>query len=99
PSGASAVASTAISGRLKSKNAESAAKNEGSPAHAGPAAGSEAVTHPIRPLRASDVHDSRVRRITTITPDMVCPKPHDPSPRPIECPQDDDRLAIRSCVH
>ncbi len=28
----------------------------------------------VRPLRASDVHDSRVRRIATITPDMVCPK-------------------------
>jgi hypothetical protein len=31
----------------------------------------------IKPLRANDVHDSRVRRIDTITPDMVCPKPHD----------------------
>ena len=29
------------------------------------------------PLRASDVHDSRVRRIAAITPDMVCPKPHE----------------------
>src|SRR6202035_6190507 len=28
----------------------------------------------VRPLRASDVHDSRVRRIAAITPDMVCPK-------------------------
>jgi hypothetical protein len=27
-----------------------------------------------RPLRASEVHDSRVRRIAAITPDMVCPK-------------------------
>src|SRR4029077_12875265 len=26
------------------------------------------------PLRASDEHDSRVRRIAAITPDMVCPK-------------------------
>jgi hypothetical protein len=25
-------------------------------------------------LRASDVHDSKVRRIDAITPDMVCPK-------------------------
>jgi hypothetical protein len=26
------------------------------------------------------VHDSRVRRIAAITPDMVCPKPHDSTP-------------------
>jgi hypothetical protein len=26
------------------------------------------------------VHDSRVRRITAITPDMVRPKPHDSTP-------------------
>jgi hypothetical protein len=38
------------------------------------------VTRAIRPLRASDEHDSRVRRIATITPDMVCPKPHDFTP-------------------
>jgi hypothetical protein len=34
----------------------------------------------IRPLRASDVHDSKVRRIAAITPDMVCPKPHNSTP-------------------
>jgi len=34
----------------------------------------------VAPLRASDVHDSMVRRIATITPDMVCPKPHDFTP-------------------
>src|SRR6516165_2504424 len=28
----------------------------------------------VRPLRASNEHDSRVRRIAAITPDMVCPK-------------------------
>jgi hypothetical protein len=27
--------------------------------------------------RIMDVHDSKVRRITAITPDMVGPKPHD----------------------
>jgi hypothetical protein len=26
------------------------------------------------------VHDSRVRRIAAITPDIVCPKPHDSTP-------------------
>jgi hypothetical protein len=31
-------------------------------------------------LRASDVHDSKVRRIATTTPDMVCPKPHNIAP-------------------
>jgi hypothetical protein len=31
-------------------------------------------------LRANDVHDSRVRRIAAITPDMVRPKPHDFAP-------------------
>src|SRR3954454_3666988 len=35
---------------------------------------------PIRPLRASGGHDSRVRRIATITPDIVRPKPHDFAP-------------------
>jgi hypothetical protein len=34
----------------------------------------------IRPSRANDVHDSKVRRIDAITPDMVCPKPHDFAP-------------------
>jgi hypothetical protein len=31
-------------------------------------------------LRASDVHDSSVRRIDTITPDIDCPKPHNNTP-------------------
>jgi hypothetical protein len=31
------------------------------------------VTSAITPLRASDVHDSKVRRIATITPDMFAP--------------------------
>jgi len=62
---------------LKSKNAEMALTNVGSPAQAGPVDGSAAVANPIRPSPANDVHDSRVRRIATITPDMVCPKPHD----------------------
>jgi hypothetical protein len=30
-----------------------------------------------RPLRASEVHDSKVRRNAAITPDMVYPNPHD----------------------
>jgi hypothetical protein len=50
-------------------------------------------------LRANDVHDSKVRRIATITPDMVCPKPHDFAPgiqRKIR--QNVSGLAIRSCV-
>jgi hypothetical protein len=49
---------------------------------AGPttAAPSAAVPQVIRPLRANDVHDSKVRRIDAITPDMVCPKPHDFAP-------------------
>ena len=34
----------------------------------------------IKPWRASDVHDSSVRRIDTITPDINCPKPHDNAP-------------------
>ena len=34
----------------------------------------------IRPWRASDVHDSSVRRIDTITPDFNCPNPHDNTP-------------------
>lgn len=29
---------------------------------------------PIRPLRASEVHDSRVRRIAATTPNMICPR-------------------------
>ena len=32
------------------------------------------------PPRASEVHDSKVRRIAAITPDMVYPKPHDLTP-------------------
>ena len=55
----------------------SPAGNGNSPACAGPIDTRTAVPRPIRPLRASDVHDSKVRRIATITPDMVCPKPHD----------------------
>jgi hypothetical protein len=50
-----------------------------SPAQAG-AIEAKAAPRLIRPLRANDVHDSKVRRIDTITPDMVCPKPHDFAP-------------------
>src|SRR4051794_25698998 len=32
---------------------------------------------PARPSRTSDVHDSKVRRIAAITPDISRPKPHD----------------------
>src|ERR1700761_1261702 len=39
----------------------------------------------IVPLRASDVHDSRVRRIDPNTPDIVCPKPKTRDVRPCTC--------------
>src|SRR5580704_12257758 len=38
-----------------------------------------------RPPRASEVHDSKVRRNAAITPDMVHPNPHDL--RPSESPR------------
>src|SRR5205085_11765546 len=70
---------------------DSAPRTFRSPAAAGPA-GSANAASPIRPLRASDVHDSSVRRIATITPDMVAPRPHK-STRPART-----RLARRSRI-
>ncbi len=32
------------------------------------------MASPSRPSRASEVHDSRVRRIAATTPDIICPK-------------------------
>jgi hypothetical protein len=44
------------------------------------------------------VHDSRVRRIATITPDMVCPKPHDFSPGVLDptVRESNDNIPIRT---
>ena len=39
-----------------------------------------AVASAIRPWRASEVHDSRVRRIAATTPDIICPRTHDCRP-------------------
>ena len=80
PSSASAVVSTANSWRLSSNKPRSPADSGNRSASAGAIDSSVAVPRAIRPLRASDVHDSKVRRIATITPDMVCPKPHDFTP-------------------
>src|SRR5207302_10284890 len=63
----------------KSKKAESAGSRDKSPAWAG-TTDTRVAPRVVAPLRANDVHDSRVRRIATITPDMVCPKPHDFAP-------------------
>src|ERR1700682_2916557 len=92
PSNASAVVRTAISWRLKSKKVEISCRRGNSPARAGTTKTGLAPTA-IRPLRASDVHDSRVRRIATITPDMVCPKPHDLTPG--ASPHDPPEHALR----
>src|SRR3954470_10635387 len=45
-----------------------------SAASAEPAGSKAEKASPIRPLRASEEHDSRVRRIAATTPDMICPK-------------------------
>src|SRR5579863_5310277 len=37
----------------------------------------ERVARTTAPLRASEAHDCRVRRITAVTPDMACPRAHD----------------------
>ena len=84
---------------MKSNKVEIAPSSEGSPAQAGCEVGSAAVASPIRPLRTSDVHDSKVRRIAMITSDMICPKPHDPSTCPVAWSPSDGGLAISSCVH
>ena len=34
------------------------------------------VASAIKPSRASEVHDSRVRRIAATTPDIICPRTH-----------------------
>jgi hypothetical protein len=34
----------------------------------------------VSPWRTNEVHDSKVRRIATITPDIICPKANDFSP-------------------
>jgi hypothetical protein len=73
PSSASAVVSTATSWRLKSSRVESVSRKAASAAQAGVASGSVPAS-PIRPLRASDEHDSSVRRIDTNTPDILRPK-------------------------
>ena len=75
PSRASAVASTASSCRLKSSNIESVSTR--SAAFAGSAGSSAARAPPSKPLRANEVHDNSVRRIDTITPDIVAPRPHE----------------------
>src|SRR6202035_5279095 len=69
PSRASAVVSTATSCRLKSSSDEIVRVNEGSAASAGVARVAASVD-----VRTSDVHDFSVRRIATITPDMVAPE-------------------------
>src|ERR1700723_2078818 len=38
------------------------------------------VPRAARPPRASEVHDSKVRRNAAITPDMIYPNPHDFGP-------------------
>ena len=52
----------------------------GSVAHAGDMARRLAALAPAMPPRTSEVHDSKVRRITATTPDMFAPKPHDDTP-------------------
>ncbi len=80
PSNAKAVVSAAISWWFISKKVVMASSKGKSPAFAGVAETTAVTPRAIRPLRASEVHDSRVRRIAAITPDMVCPKPHDYTP-------------------
>ena len=79
PSSASAVVSTANSWWLRSRMfvelCGSSIRRHG-PGWPRPAS-APSVT---RPLRTSDVHDSSVRRIDTITPDIVRPKPHNFTP-------------------
>src|SRR5882724_2512233 len=81
PSSDSAVVSAAISWWFRSTKALMESSSDRSLAWAGRIEISAAVPRAVRPLRASDVHDSRVQRIAAITPDMVCPKPHDFTPR------------------
>src|SRR4051794_20029212 len=45
-----------------------------SEASAGFAQAEREVASEITPWRASEVHDSRVRRIAATTPDIICPK-------------------------
>src|SRR6185312_2542442 len=77
PSRASAVVSTATSCRLNSSRVDIAARKPESAAQAGVAKASALVANPITPLRASDEHDSSVRRIDPITPDILrAPRQH-----------------------
>src|SRR6185312_6153733 len=77
PSRASAVVSTATSCRLNSNKVETVARKPGSAAQAGAAKASVLVANPIAPLRASEEHDSSVRRIDPITPDILrAPRQH-----------------------
>jgi hypothetical protein len=46
-------------------------------AHAGDMSTRPAAPAPTIAHGTCDVHDSKVRRITAITPDMFAPKPHD----------------------
>lgn len=39
-----------------------------------------AIAHDLRKAGTNDVHASSVRRIATITPDMIAPKPHEVTP-------------------
>src|SRR6478752_3177507 len=45
-----------------------------SAARAGSGVAARAVASVITPWRASEVHDSRVRRIAATTPNIICPK-------------------------
>src|ERR1700737_4361829 len=78
PSRARAVVSTATSWRLKSSSDEIVRGCEGAAASAAPAKGNVARPQAVRLRRAaagtSAVHDSSVRRSSTITPDMVAPE-------------------------
>ena len=78
PSTPSAIASAARSCRPRFMKVRiSRSDKPGSVAHAGDMARRLAALAPAMPPRTSEVHDSKVRRITAITPDMFAPKPHD----------------------
>jgi hypothetical protein len=63
-----------------------------STAHKSPTGGSKAAASPRRPLRVNDVHDLNVRRIATITPDIISsmtaeiPAPAQIAKSPRRCP-------------
>src|SRR4051812_40063487 len=80
PTNASAVVNTANSWWLRSSQAEIVSAKARSAAEAGSAGSSSMATNPLRPWRASEVHDSRFRRIAATTPDMICPRTHELRP-------------------